>query len=101
MTMKVTTGFGFSGMLVAIVALMIIGFGATLALGAVILLSPLTAAVFILILFIIVTAVTGGSNKSLYITIAVFLILAILFGRAIQSAFETISPIFLTMEVIF
>ena len=100
MSVKLQAGLGLSGMLFAMIALLLVGAGMVFAFGAIILLSPLTGAVFILILFIVITAFFGSGNKSLYITIAVFLILAILFGRVIQSSFETISPIFRAIEVI-
>ncbi|MBU7045063.1 MAG: hypothetical protein HXS54_01390 [Theionarchaea archaeon] len=101
MSMKVSAGFGLSGALIAMIALFVLGGGVVVALGAVILLSPLTAGVFILIIFMVLSFFLGGERKTLIATICLFLILSILFGKAIQSTFETISPIFIKgIEVI-
>jgi len=88
---KVSAGFGLQGMFVAVIALLIIGVGITLALGAIVLLSPQTAAVFILILFMVLQFFLGGEQyKTIIATACLFLILAILFGREIQNLFEAI-----------
>lgn len=101
LTFKVSAGFGISGMLVAMAALFVAGIGIVIALGAVIVLSPLTGAVFIIVLFMIMLFVFGGGpHKTLLATVCLFVILAILFGKQIQSTFEMISPIFGLLEVI-
>ena len=101
MSMKVSAGFGLSGALIAMLVLFLFGIGVVFALGAVILLSPLTAGVFILGIFMVLSFVMGGEKRLMVATICLFLILAILFGRTIQSTFETISPYFIkAVEVI-
>jgi len=93
MTMKVSAGFGLSGAMIAMAVLFFVGMGIVIAFGAIILLSPMTGAVFILLLFLALNYLFGGGNKTIIATIIVFVILAILFGRSIQQIFESI-PIF-------
>lgn len=96
----VSLGIGINGALVVMAILFLIGVGMVFAFGAIILLSPLTAGVFIVLLFMVLTFFMGGEKRTMIATFCLFVILALLFGRYIQSTFEMISSIFKAIEVI-
>ena len=93
MSVKVSAGLGLTGMAMAMIAALLLGVGIIFALGLLIWLSPMTAAVLIIIIFLVLNMFMRNPQKGAITAILLFLIVAILFGKEIQSLFEAI-PVF-------
>ncbi|KYK38492.1 MAG: hypothetical protein AYK18_07030 [Theionarchaea archaeon DG-70] len=100
MSSKVSLAIGFSTALMVMIVLVPLGIGIVIAFGFLVWLSPATAAVLMIFLVLIANFFFGDPKRTGIIAFLLFLALAILFGKEIQSWFEMISPIFGCIEVI-